>query len=496
MGETYISTYRELNKAFLCCLAFAAIFLIVNNPSFSQQGIVPKKTSDRVAFNALKKGLLQGTGKPYLYTDSITMELAFDSLALKLNAGLSKLEKYRAYCKVVSLMNDGHTQINPTLRLSGKFFKKPFTPPLDVDLIDAKLYVAKGYRAAKRIEVGDEIIQINGVDLPDILSEIHQYQSSDGHNETMKNQMMRNFFWFYYWLFFEEHRNFSLKLSDKYGNEYTSELKGVIPKPAIYKKIIAEEREISVPRKIGYPTLSIHENSNYAYLKIGTFFNPNQKKYEETIRDHMKSLNMRQVDNLIIDLRNNSGGRVENYILGVFLDTVVVSSTHDFKNIPDVRDMLEIKTSGNMYGRYHVIMKERDEMLESGVDVNQYNSYSVLISDEFRFKGNLVVLVNGHTFSAASVLASQLKYHANAVIIGEETGGSYLHGNSGQLLFRIPYYNFKLFINPLYFNSGVEDYQDYKGGLLPDIKVKESFHDKSDLYIEAAKSYFEQFNLE
>ena len=41
------------------------------------------------------------------------------------------------------------------------------------------------------------------------------------------------------------------------------------------------------------------------------------------------------------------------------------------------------------------------------------------------FKGNVYVLINGNSFSASSILSTQLKGSKRATFVGEETGGAY-----------------------------------------------------------------------
>ena len=50
---------------------------------------------------------------------------------------------------------------------------------------------------------------------------------------------------------------------------------------------------------------------------------------------------------------------------------------------------------------------------------------------ENNFKGEIVVLINAYTFSAASDFSARLHYAKRATFIGEETGGSYIGNISG-----------------------------------------------------------------
>jgi C-terminal processing protease CtpA/Prc len=96
------------------------------------------------------------------------------------------------------------------------------------------------------------------------------------------------------------------------------------------------------------------------------------------------------VRNLILDLRNNSGG-------DPFCAVHLLS-------------YLETKPAPYFAGVY-----EGYETLAQPVPVAAKNA----------FNGNLYVLINGGCFSSTGHLCSLLKYHAHGKFIGEETGGTY-----------------------------------------------------------------------
>ena len=441
----------------------------------------------------LRRVLLGYTGRPYLYTDSITIANAFDSTEKALEERVSLLEQYRAYCRLIAMVRDGHTGLKPPDRVFIRFLNERHQPPLDVDLIQERLFVVYSYRFASDIEIGSEILTINSDSIKTILNKMYKFMPSDGYNKTFKQRMIRNFFWMMYYLYANDTEYFVMHIRDPNGAVEKVELRGVDLRKSIFKENWQEEKANLYPRKIGYPTLEIDSAGNYAIFKIGTFHNPNQSKYEKIILDHISSVNQSGVENLIVDLRNNTGGRFEPYVLGVFLDEKVKVLKFDLKNAREGTPADGFNRNEGYFIMYKKRIKERNEMMSRGINIEQYEfSESVLFDESFRFKGNLVVLVNGYTFSAASILASQLKYHAKATIVGEETGGSYLHGNTGQLTNRLGN-NFFLTVNPLYFQSVVPEYQDYKGGLLPDIEVIESFDPEKlhDPYVEAALEYFD-----
>ncbi len=71
------------------------------------------------------------------------------------------------------------------------------------------------------------------------------------------------------------------------------------------------------------------------------------------------------------------------------------------------------------------------------------------------FDGDLYVIINGCSFSAASILASNLKGLNRAVLVGEETGGTALGTVAGKMAaFRLP-------ASKLYFTFGLTHMQPH-----------------------------------
>ena len=95
------------------------------------------------------------------------------------------------------------------------------------------------------------------------------------------------------------------------------------------------------------------------------------------------------------------------------------------------------------------------------------------------FEGEIYVLVNGASFSAASSLARYLKEYSNATIIGEEGGGRYegfVAGSKQHL--SLPNSQIKLAI-PRYLNYFPKSQKQTTSnrGIIPDYEVKHRIQD-------------------
>ncbi|MBR3208972.1 MAG: S41 family peptidase [Bacilli bacterium] len=130
-----------------------------------------------------------------------------------------------------------------------------------------------------------------------------------------------------------------------------------------------------------YSNIIAKDGKNIGYIRLSIFA---ANSYEQ-FKDHLNKFINRGVTDLIIDLRNNSGGHlsVASDILSLFLN-----SSHP---------IYQIKDKGK-----------------------QKKYYSTGKQD---YKGKIVILTNGGSASASEVLSSALKEQLNAVLVGEKTYG-------------------------------------------------------------------------
>jgi hypothetical protein len=120
------------------------------------------------------------------------------------------------------------------------------------------------------------------------------------------------------------------------------------------------------------------------------------------------------------------------------------------------------------------------------------------IMDSLVFNGNIIVITDEGTFSAASILASHLKSLANAKIIGAKAGGSFYRGNAGTLQVKLPESKMTLTVNPNTFYSQLDIPSDPQLIKIPDLILEPDVMRKTqaDLYyIREAKKSFGLFFL-
>ena len=174
--------------------------------------------------------------------------------------------------------------------------------------------------------------------------------------------------------------------------------------------------------------------------------------------------------NVVIDLRENTGGRVDNSTLLTKYFITKAFKTGD--TLAAITKNIRYKKYIRNAFFYQFVMQLFSRKMGDGrfhkrsEEVHIYHPKT-----KNHFDGNLYLVQDGLSFSAATLFISNLKGQKNVTVIGEETGGGN-YGNSAMFLPTITLPNSKLrVILPLY--RLVIDSNRVKNGrgIMPNIQI-------------------------
>lgn len=335
--------------------------------------------------------------------------------------------------------------------------------PINVVVLNNKVYLEADYSNEQTLEIGSEIKRINDQPIALILQEILYCMPSDGAIVTNIVDELGYAFPRNYYFFVEQPNDFVIELTKPDGSRHIAGIQALSKKEqtANFRKYILPNRPPRPSKPNPVYTLDIQRN--YAHLTLRSFNKDKLKDQEIVAKKFYKAifdtLKQENVPHLVVDLRGNLGGK---FVMAAELVPYLMQTT------PKDRFQRKSVSWKGIKKRYRFRKKSRNA-----------------------FKGTIYVLIDGSTFSSASTLARYLKEETEAVLIGEETGSRYegFAAGSKQFIF-LPNTGIRIGI-PRYlieFGPGEEQHTRDRG-VLPDYSINYTIDDvlnKKDLHLKKA----------
>ncbi|MCB0632754.1 MAG: S41 family peptidase [Lewinella sp.] len=368
-----------------------------------------------------------------------------------------RIDLQKAYHIVTSfsaVLKDGHSYIYPDAGHLDRFYQTAPLFPLDVFLMGQKLIVTGNFSNEQNIPEGSELVSINGVSIPDLLSFVLEHMSRDGDNLEYPKYLFYQFFPAYYSFFYGFPEAFEIVYVDQQGESTIANIKG-ITRDEIRKK----RADTQSNKEMGID-LQTDEHNQLAVLTIRSFDNDLLKKeyhirFKREIRTAFKKINVENIQHLAIDLRGNQGGELSNgvYLLKHFMDQAFtcVDSYFVIRKQPD--------------------HKRQPKQLRTKWDV------SFQPKKINHFNGKVYILLNGGSFSCSAIVSNAFKNQQRGIIIGQMSGGSaYINSGGPDKVITLPHSGISFTIPKTQYNLRA-DPSVIGLGVMPDISVQDiPFH--------------------
>jgi C-terminal processing protease CtpA/Prc len=397
----------------------------------------------------------------YRYILPGAMDKYFDAGMAKIDHPLTTIEFWQILENVLAKMGSGHTNVIPDTVFANKYKAASHSIlPFNIYIHDNRVFVRSNIRKADTtFKAGDEILVINNEPVSAILEQFRGLVTGDGYSNSFKDYRLESSFTELYNLLHGDKYQFMIFFKQ-----------GDAVKKALVKAVQARKKD-TVKTKKQYialgPTVSYPaELPATAVLKISNF---TYRYYSFTHDSLFSDINKKGIKNLVIDLRNNTGGatNVCRDLMAYFMKQKY-SFHMGQEAVMNVDRFVYIarqisKEPGDL------VMKQLQEEHHYFLDKNVSNGRYV--PEKNPFKGNLYLLVNRGTYSAASLLAVAIKKQLDCTIIGEETGGGLAGCDGGQIVnIPLPNTHFGLVFPTLWTYSMSTD-RNFGVGLKPDIEL-------------------------
>ncbi|OJJ23040.1 hypothetical protein BKI52_01420 [marine bacterium AO1-C] len=434
----------------------------------------------------------------YWYTNKTTFEQKFDSIQKLLVHPMNELAFYRLVRPLVVDVNCGHTQLYTSLKFRNHFRKKSRYFPLKLKFIDNKAYIQQNFSKDSTVQLGLEVVSINGQSMREVIQSLFRYTPSDGYNTTYKYRILDQDFSSYYPFYINAKvdtfqvacRTISGNVERKYKlasvsrRDYRRAIRGFkgSEKPALDFRVIGEEEE-EIAGNSRANNDELLKKARVGILTIRSFQNNTLRKqgfsFSQYMRNIFRVIRKKKIKNLIIDLRENSGGTVRN---GILLYSYLTRRKFKYFNYEKV-------TTNRPYTFMRYVNTYRSRMVNNKLLVKTDSGYYISNKLHYNlkthrpsknhYKRNLYVLINGRSFSATTQFASLVHSKKRATFVGEETGGGYKGCTAGRTCYiNLPNTKMRLKIPLIKYSNAVAQGYSTKGhGIIPDYELQPTITD-------------------
>ncbi|BAV08340.1 Peptidase family S41 [Filimonas lacunae] len=426
----------------------------------------------------------------YVHQSRERMQWIFDSLENTLQQPLPFGEFYKKIAFLIAELRCEHTYCSTGAGYN-QLVKQFAFLPLQLFLAGDKPFVMVNFSADTTIFPGDEIISINGRSVDSICRELYRYMPSDGFMEVSKTYALSSMaFGIAYNMFIEQPRSYTVVVKNKKGKllqrQFTDHLSIdefsniALKNPA--NKVIwdAEKRAKALNSKDW--RLEILQPKT-ALLVIRTF-SADKHDFKRAMDGYFKTIRENQIEHLIIDLGWNGGGEEElsAYAMSYLIDTPTRFMDAEYL----ITDADSVLASSNVPDEIRKNKYAYIEPLKNGRSYARISEYAreleVMQPKPNGYHGKVYVLVNGVTSSAASTFAAVAQSNNRAVIIGQETAGSFLGGGTVLGLdLTLPYSKIATHTSIVYQEFSTHG-RDGNRGVVPDKVYKPTFEDMTGSY--------------
>ncbi|TAE31071.1 MAG: hypothetical protein EAZ91_08825 [Cytophagales bacterium] len=426
-------------KSALILATFAILLNFINAQAQSPQLTLAQQRDD---FAIFRGSLEEGHGGLYYFIDKAAFTQQCDSVGKTLREGATVDAYYLKLRYLLTLLRHGHSGISlpgegePNYWLN-RLKKDRRYLPLQVTIIDHKLYVLGDCSEEQTVPKGAEILSINGKPTRQLLDSMARYIPADGINQTFKTYNLYKYYnlHFLYNLLYPSEMEFTLRFAGG-------------PKPVLVKAQLPSAMEKNYKgatgKSLGQFTNPIQYKAmvapQTAYLKAGSFFKGFIEnfgvKFEAFMDSAFHDMNSRKTQNLIIDLRDNEGGG-DGYSEKLFAHITPNSIVPGQMVVPSKTfpyQQYAINLSDDIKG----YMADPAEFLRDNKTLFIKQKYLDMMGAAIppakdRFTAQIVVLINEGVFSAGSGLVESLYKHRQTTgqkitFVGEELGSDIFAG--------------------------------------------------------------------
>ncbi|GGG58545.1 S41 family peptidase [Epilithonimonas arachidiradicis] len=405
----------------------------------------------------------------YRYTKKAEFDIYIDSVKSTIKDSMTMFESFQKLKPIVAKINCLHTGIALPKSFSDQLNMQPDLFPFQLFFSENKAFVVHNFSNNRDIVQGDEIKEINGKSIPEITKLLFQLIPSDGYNQTLKWRALNLQFPTWYRII-DPNTNFTIIVNRNNASKSYSI-------PGARFKDLAGNGFLEEP--IRPKQLEFHMEDNVAILTIHSFGQTDIKNAKQDFRkfidETFDDLKTKNVQNLIIDLRDNTGGSDPNaaYFASYFFD-----QPFRYWDRIEVTETVAKEIKGVSLTLFYRKPVEKNGvwLWQKAKHNHEFDFYEIQKPAKNNYKGNVYALINGFCMSSCADVAAILSYNKKAIFIGQETGGGYQGNNSGMMPeSAVQPFGFTLSVPLQKYVNAVDPNKNFGHGTIPDHEIATTF---------------------
>jgi len=382
--------------------------------------------------------------------------IAYKTLENQLPDSLSINQFYVQLSTLLGELEDTHTGVSfpyserKKYMIDGGGVSMPFT----IAIKDHKLYVNEYFGEDRTLAIGGkQIVAMNGIASDQILQDMRKIAGARG--RECGDQSVEKLFAMCFWALYGEWETYDLQLVD-------SVVKIAAVNNATYFEL---KNKFASQQRPEFYQLDFSDNNKLAKLKIASFYGG--EKYNAFLKEAFEEIKVKGSKQLIIDVRSNPGGRSRG--VDSLLNYLTNKAYAQYKSIG-------IRVSEELKANYKLKRPESYALIEDlPNDTLLYVDSETFIHEpntkESAFTGDVFVVINERSNSAAATFAGIVKENQLGSIVGNKATGEHIRYYGDFLMFKLPNTQLSIYVSP-------KEFIQYGGsklnkGVEPDILLKD-----------------------
>ncbi|MBO9691629.1 S41 family peptidase [Chryseobacterium sp.] len=490
--KIWAKSYLEKSKAVKVTITESKNVPVLNGQFSSDQFVEDLRT-----FRSIREKANSGL---YVYRNKKQIDSIYQQAEEKARNSKNIFDFYKVIAQLTGFEGSCHNYTDLPNHASYYLTQKPEYLPITLKNIDGRLLQDSKDTA---VPLGAEILSINGVPAKQMIRRFSQYYFSDGYSMPYKETtgfergMLDKFY-----IEFGNHKEYLIQYQWNGAVKEVS-LPG-IPLES-FKKLQESRYSLTFDKKLLSEKYSFSKEGEGIYrLSLRGFDfatgkeDPAYKKFSVFLDQMMDTLEQEKIQNLIIDLRGNTGGtgalyeKVFSYLTQrPFRDSHYAYTQFNEVPLEEKLVITPLFLSNGVQDK-HGLNAYLKQLYPKSVQGKYYwadDKNPSILPNERTFKGQIYLLVDQRVASAASHLASLIKSYTNAVVIGKETvGGYYEHNGHLPLVYELPNTGIQTGFSIVHLIQDAQNLPDQKKGqgIIPHIAIQETdqeFLDQTDAYL-------------